>query len=94
MPKGVVLVRLCSKNLEMLKRVSGRSKLNGSSCSKITGITLPMRRSGHTLSTYCMLAITAGPTGFKYRLVDNYFQSHCTREECDALVKDSPLAKD
>lgn len=55
MPKGVALVRLCSKNLEMLKRVSGRSKLNGSSCSKRTGITL---------STYCVLAITAAPTGF------------------------------
>lgn len=40
-PKGVALVRLCSKNLEMLKRVSGRSKLNGSSCSKRTGITIP-----------------------------------------------------
>lgn len=32
MPKGVSLVRLCSRNLEMLKRVSGRWKLNGSSC--------------------------------------------------------------
>lgn len=34
MPKGVFLVRLCSRNLEMLKRVSGRWKLNGSSCSE------------------------------------------------------------
>lgn len=34
MPKGVSLVRLCSRNLEMLKRVSGRWKLNGSSCSE------------------------------------------------------------
>lgn len=63
MPKGVALVRLCSKNLEMLKRVSGRSKLNGSSCSKRTGITVPAGRSGSTLSTYCVLAITASPPG-------------------------------
>lgn len=34
MPKGVSLVRLCSRNLEMLKRVSGRWKLKGSSCSE------------------------------------------------------------
>lgn len=46
MPKGVALVRLCSRNLEMLKRVSGRSKLNGSSCSKRTVITFPTGRSG------------------------------------------------
>lgn len=32
MPRGVSLVRLCSRNLEMLKSVSGRWKLNGSSC--------------------------------------------------------------
>lgn len=55
MPKGVALVRLCSKNLEMLKRVSGRSKLNGSSYSRRKDITFPTGGRG-TLSTYCVLA--------------------------------------
>lgn len=31
------MVRLCSRNLEMLKRVSGRWKLNGSSCGRGEG---------------------------------------------------------
>lgn len=62
MPKGVALVRLCSKNLEMLKRVSGRSKLNGSSCSKRTGMTFSPGRSG-ALRAPTVLSIQAGPTG-------------------------------